>query len=107
MALDGGRADSQGVCDLADAESLASKLAKTIHVEPCSWASETGTLTTCSRDARLNPFDEQAALELGHRGDDVQEQLARGCRGIEGFGCRDERDPKGRELVEGEHHVPE
>jgi hypothetical protein len=70
MALDGGRADIEGLGNLANGRPLRAKFTKTIHVETSPWSSEMGTSWFGSGDAGLDPLDQQAALELGHRGDD-------------------------------------
>jgi hypothetical protein len=66
MTLNGGRADVEGRGDLSNREPLGTQCTETILVETSTWASETGVTAACGGDAGLDPFDEQAALELGH-----------------------------------------
>jgi len=66
MTLNGGRADVEGLGDLAHGETLSAKLAETIHVEMGAWSSETGTPSFGSGHTGFDPLDQESPLELGH-----------------------------------------
>jgi hypothetical protein len=105
MPLDGGRSDIEGLGNLPNRKPLGSKLTKAIRVETSPWASETGTSAAGGGYTAFHPFDQKRPLELGHRGHDVQQELPRGRRSVEGLGDGDEADPQSGKFVEGRDHV--
>jgi hypothetical protein len=64
VTLDGGRAHVQGLGDLSNGETLASKFTKTIHVEPNARASDSRTTAACLRHAGFRSLDQTSAFLL-------------------------------------------
>jgi predicted TIM-barrel fold metal-dependent hydrolase len=83
VTLDGGRAHVQGLGDLSNGETLASKFTKTIHVEPNARASDSRTTAACLRHAGFRSLDQTSAFLLSDPTENRDEQASHGAARVE------------------------